>query len=60
MVDAGDLKSLASNGVRVRVPPRVLCGEIRWLFISTIETIMQIRDYIASYWMSSDGKSKDL
>jgi len=21
---------------------------------------MQIRDYIASYWMSSDGKSKDL
>lgn len=27
MVDAGDLKSLASNGVRVRVPPRVL-----WVF----------------------------
>ena len=23
MVDTGDLKSLASNGVRVQVPPRV-------------------------------------
>ena len=25
MVDTGDLKSLASNGVRVQVPPWVLC-----------------------------------
>ena len=26
MVDTGDLKSLASNGVRVQVPPRALLG----------------------------------
>ncbi len=26
MVDAADLKSVASNGVRVQVPPRALFG----------------------------------
>ena len=27
MVDAADLKSVASNGVRVQVPPRALFGK---------------------------------
>ena len=30
MVDAGDLKSLASNGVWVQVPPRVLAVIESW------------------------------
>ncbi len=31
MVDTGDLKSLASNGVRVRVPPRAFSGGQRFM-----------------------------
>ncbi len=30
MVDTGDLKSLASNGVRVRLPPRAFFGGQRF------------------------------
>lgn len=39
MVDAGDLKSLASNGVRVRVPPRVLYETVVRMTVLTMRYI---------------------
>ena len=34
MVDAADLKSVASNGVRVQVPPRALFGNSLQSFLN--------------------------